>query len=102
MTLKSTFLAFKKVVQVIQIGGKGGTKSKRTAVFFRDFVPNGYWRSFISYRVRTIKDRDCVLSTRIVVFCVLFSVATVFIGWIVVFCNSTSGGSDIGGYVLTD
>ena len=63
---------------------------------------NGYWRSFISYRVRTIRDRDCVLATRIVVFCVLFSVATVFIGWIVVFCNSTSGESDIGGYVLTD
>ena len=63
---------------------------------------NRYWRSFISYRVRAIKDRDCVLATRIVVFCVLFSVATVFICWIVVFCNSTSGGSDIGGYVLTD
>ena len=36
MSLKLTFLAFKKVVQVVQIGGKGGgeviqTKSKRRA-----------------------------------------------------------------------
>ena len=39
MSLKPTFLAFKKkVVQVVQIGGKGGeviwTKSKRRATFF--------------------------------------------------------------------
>ena len=40
MSLKSTFLAFKKVVQVVQIGGGGAgvemiwTKSKRTATFF--------------------------------------------------------------------
>ena len=41
MSLKSTFLAFKKVVQVVQEGGGEGeeeeviwTKSKRTAAFF--------------------------------------------------------------------
>ena len=40
MRLKSTFLAFKKVLQVVQIGGRGGEgrgiwkKFKRTATFF--------------------------------------------------------------------
>ena len=38
MSLKSTFLAFKKVVQVVQIWGRGveviWTKPKRTATFF--------------------------------------------------------------------
>ena len=38
-------LAFKKVVQVVQIRGRGGveviwTKSKRTATFFQESVPN--------------------------------------------------------------
>ena len=44
MLLKSTFLVLKKVVQVAQIGGRGGgkviwTKSKRTAAFFRETFP---------------------------------------------------------------
>ena len=45
MSMKSTFLALKKVVQVVQIGERGGgaeviwTKSKRTAAFFRETVP---------------------------------------------------------------
>ena len=43
MLLKSTFLALKKVVQVVQIEARGGgliwTKSKRTATFFRETIP---------------------------------------------------------------
>ena len=43
MSLRSAFLAFKKVVQVVQIGGERGEvilkKSKRTATFFRDPFP---------------------------------------------------------------
>ena len=33
MSLQSTVLAIKKVVQLVQIGRGGGTKSKRTALF---------------------------------------------------------------------
>ena len=43
MSLKSMFLALKKVVQVFQIGGGGGggtlDKIKITAAFFRDVLP---------------------------------------------------------------
>ena len=48
MPLKSTFLAFKKVVQVVQMGERGGggggviwTKPKITAVFPQENVPKG-------------------------------------------------------------
>ena len=37
MSLKSTFLAFKKVVQVVQIGGRGGgnlNKIQKNSYFF--------------------------------------------------------------------
>ena len=42
--LNRRFWRSKKVVQVVQIGGRGGgeviwTKSKRTAAFFRDVFP---------------------------------------------------------------
>ena len=42
--LSRRFWRSKKVVQVVQIGGRGGeviwTKSKRTATFFRETIPN--------------------------------------------------------------
>ena len=45
MSVKSTFLALKKVVQFVPIEGRGGgevflTKSKRTAAFLRKTFPN--------------------------------------------------------------
>ena len=45
MSVKSTFLALKKVVQFVPIEGRGGgwgifDKSKRTAAFFQKTFPN--------------------------------------------------------------
>ena len=47
MLLKSTFFAFKKGVQVVQIGGRGGRgeviwiKNENKRSFFRESVPKG-------------------------------------------------------------
>ena len=49
MSLKSTFWRSKKVVQFVQIRGRGGgeviwTKSKRAATFFRETFPKSFSR----------------------------------------------------------
>ena len=58
MSLKSMVLAFKKVVQVVQIRGGGGviwTKSKRKAVFLRS--------ASLIYKSGTMpEDEICVLA----------------------------------------
>ena len=47
MSLKSTFLAFKKVVQVVQIGGRGGgnlDKIQKSSYIFRETFPKSFSR----------------------------------------------------------
>ena len=66
MSLKSTFLALKKVVQVVQIGVRGGeviwTKSKRTAAFFRAFKRNKNKYGIIFSMVDNSYNKDIKLS----------------------------------------
>ena len=70
------FLAFKKIVQVVQIGGRGGgggggwreeviwTKSKRTATCFRETFPYHFLHTDVKKELAALcKRRSTLLTT---------------------------------------